>query len=57
MREAKFTKLTTIALTPEMFSRVKAIADARKISNAEWFREVIERALTDDNKKVKEQQQ
>ena len=45
MREGKFTKLTTIALTPDTFEKIKAIADARKISNAEWFREAVEEKL------------
>jgi len=49
MREGKFTKLTTIALPQTTFEKVKAIADARKISNSEWFREAVNEKLQKDD--------
>ena len=54
MREGKFTKLTTIALTPDTFEKVKAIADDRKISNAEWFREAVDMRLKQNDIERKE---
>jgi hypothetical protein len=49
MREAKFTKSVTAAITPELYDRIKEITDRERISMAEWFRGVAERALIESN--------
>ena len=51
MREAKFTKSVTAAVTPELYDQIKKITDSEKISMAEWFRGVAERAITNSNNK------
>ena len=45
MREAKFTKSVTAAITPELYDRIKEITDRERISIAEWFRKVAEGAV------------
>jgi hypothetical protein len=45
MKIAKFTKPLTIALHPEVYEEIKQITDDKKISMAEWVREVMEKAL------------
>ena len=47
MREAKYPKAITIALSPEVYSTIKEITDRGKISMAEWFRTAAKRALSD----------
>jgi hypothetical protein len=49
MREAQYTKILTIALQPELFSKIKDITDRERISIGEWFREAAERALVKSN--------
>jgi len=49
MREAKFTKSMTIAISEETYQKIKAITDERKVSIAQWFREVTENALSENN--------
>ena len=49
MREAKFTKSVTAAITPELYDRIKEITDRERISIGEWFREAAERALVKSN--------
>jgi len=46
MRQAKFTKLLTIAISPQLFSKVKEITDKERISMAEWFRKAAQEALS-----------
>lgn len=48
MREAKFTKPISIALSPKMYDTVKTITDEEKISMSEWFRDAAERALAEN---------
>jgi len=45
MREAKFIKSVTAAITPELYNQIKKITDGKKISMGEWFREAATRAL------------
>jgi len=47
MREAKFTKLLTIALSVESYQRVKEITDRERISMAQWYRDLTDKALTE----------
>ena len=49
MREALYTKILTIALQPELFSKIKEITDRERISIGQWFRGVAERALVESN--------
>ena len=49
MREAKFKKSTTIVLSEATYQKIKAITDEKKISIAEWFREVTEKELNNVN--------
>ena len=46
MKEARFTKSLTVALSPEVFKEIKKITDDEKISMAEWVRDAVETALT-----------
>ena len=47
MREAKYPKAITIALSPEVYSEIKEITDRQRISMAEWFRSAADKALSD----------
>ena len=49
MREAKYIKPISIALSPEMYDTVKRITDEKKISMSEWFRAAAEEKLKDSN--------
>ncbi len=49
MKEAKYIKPISIALSPEMYDTVKAITDEKKISMSEWFRDAAEEKLADSN--------
>jgi metal-responsive CopG/Arc/MetJ family transcriptional regulator len=49
MREAKYIKPISIALSPEMYDTVKRITDEQKISMSEWFRAAAEKNLKDSN--------
>ena len=51
MRESKFKKSLTIAISEESYQAIKQITDERKISIAEWFRGVAENALNKFNNK------
>jgi metal-responsive CopG/Arc/MetJ family transcriptional regulator len=48
MREAKYIKPISIALSPEMYDTVKAITDEKKISMSEWFRAAAEEKLNEN---------
>jgi hypothetical protein len=48
MKYAKFTKPLTVALENEIYQRIKAISDERRISMAEWVREILTQALVDN---------
>ncbi len=45
MKTAKFTKPLTIALHPEVFTKIKQITDENNISIAEWVRNTVDAAL------------
>lgn len=47
MKEAKFTKPLSMAVQPELYRKIKEITDDERISIAEWFRRVAEKALSD----------
>jgi hypothetical protein len=51
MREAKFTKPLSMAVQPELYRKIKKITDEERISIAEWFRRVAEKALSNSVKK------
>jgi hypothetical protein len=51
MRQAKYKKQLTIAISPEHFEKIKRITDQEKISLAEFCREALAVAL------IKDQQQ
>ncbi len=53
MRKSKYSKATTIALTPEHFEQIKQITDDREISLAQWIREAVAAALANNNKPEK----
>ena len=53
MRQAKFTKPLSMAVQPELYSKIKKITDAERISIAEWFRRVAEKALSNSVKEEK----
>lgn len=46
MKEAKFTKPLSMAVQPELYRKIKKITDEERISIAEWFRRVAEKALS-----------
>ncbi len=50
MREACFTRPLTVALPEEVFRQIKEITDEKRISMAQWFRAVAEKALIEENK-------
>jgi predicted DNA-binding protein len=45
MRYAKFTKPLSIALQEEIYEKIKTISEERKISMAEWIREILANTL------------
>lgn len=45
MIEAKFTKITTMALSPDVFEQVKNISDKLRMSMASWIRQAIDEKL------------
>lgn len=45
MRKAQFTKSISIAITPDLYAKVKQITDSRGESMASWLRRAAERAL------------
>ena len=49
MRKSKYSKATTIALTPDHFEKIKQITDEQEISIAEWMRNAVEHSLDDEN--------
>jgi len=48
MRQAKYKKQLTIAISPEHFEKIKRITDQEKISLAEFCREALAVALTNN---------
>jgi hypothetical protein len=53
MKEAKFTKPLTVAMQPGVYEQIKQITDEKRISMAQWVREIAEKALS--NYPVKEE--
>ncbi|MDB4303714.1 hypothetical protein N9934_02870 [Desulfosarcina sp.] len=51
MRTSKFSKALTVALPPEHFEIVKQITDEEQISMAEWVRNAVAAALTENQQK------
>jgi len=51
MKIAQFTKPLTVALQPEVFDKIKQITDEKCISMAEWVREVVDAALSNQQQK------
>ena len=48
MREAKFVKSLTVALSVDAYQKIKAITDDEKISMAQWVRRAVNRSLEGD---------
>jgi hypothetical protein len=51
MRKAQFTKTLTVALSPELYRKIKEITDAKQVSISEWFRDVTQSNLNGINNK------
>ena len=51
MKEALFTKSLTVAMSPDVYEKIKKFTDEEKISMAEWVRDAVEKALPDYKKK------
>lgn len=50
MREAKFTKLLTIALPEASYQKIKEITDRDHISMGQWYRDLTDEALAEKNR-------
>jgi len=48
MREAKFVKSLTVALSVDAYQKIKEITDDEKISMAQWVRRAVNLALEGD---------
>jgi len=49
MKKAQFTKTLTVALSPELYGKIKKITEEKEISISEWFRDIAKTFL-DENK-------
>ena len=54
MKKSKFTRPLTIALSPELFEKVKEDADRKDISYAECIREILADYFESINSKKQE---
>jgi len=45
MKEARFTKPLTVGLQPEVYDQIKKFTDEKRISMAQWLREIADKAL------------
>jgi hypothetical protein len=45
MRQSQFSRPLSIALSPEVFAKIKQITDDRQISMAQFVREVVDTSL------------
>jgi len=45
MRKAQFTKTLTVAISPELYGKIKELTDAKQISISEWFRDLAQTSL------------
>jgi len=50
MRKAQFTKTLSMAISPELYDKIKNMTDEKNISISEWFRDVAENYLTNVTK-------
>jgi len=48
MKQASFTKALTVAFSEEVYNKVKAVTDQKRISMGEWVRDAVEKALADE---------
>ena len=48
MKQASFTKALTVAFSEEVYKKVKAVTDQKRISMGEWVRIAVEKALADE---------
>ena len=48
MREAEFTKSLSVALSEDVYQKIKQITDDEKISITRWVRQAINQALEGD---------
>lgn len=51
MRKARFTKILTVAISPELYEEIKRITGEKEVSISEWFRELTETALSNSIEK------
>jgi len=49
MKVAKFTESFTVALTRDVYLKIKEITDEKSISMGEWVRKIIDGALAQDS--------
>jgi predicted HicB family RNase H-like nuclease len=48
MREAQFVKSLTVALSEDVYQKIKELTDQEKISMAQWVRRAVNKALEGD---------
>jgi hypothetical protein len=48
MKEAEFTKSLSVALSVDVYQKIKEITDDEKISMAQWVRRAVNMALQGD---------
>ena len=56
MRKAHFTKTLSMAISPELYGKIRKITDEKNISISEWFRDVAGNYLTNVTKKEGQEQ-
>ncbi len=49
MKEAKFVKSLSVALSVDVYQKIKQITDDEKISMAQWVRRAVNMALDGDS--------
>lgn len=49
MKHAIFTKPLTVSITEEQYAMIREISDQKRISMAEWFRQVLDQVLTENH--------
>jgi hypothetical protein len=49
MKVACFTKALTVAFSEEIYLKIKAVTDQKRISMGEWVRIAAEKALAEDD--------
>lgn len=48
MRKAQFTRLITVTVSNDMYTKVKQITDQKNISISEWFRKAAEKLMSEE---------